>query len=141
VLATLLAGCAGPTVDRDRPLADGTYQATSGEDEDGAIGRVIIEVVDGKVVACAFDVIQKDGTPKDEDYGKDSSGEIANDGYYAKAQAAVEAFDRYASQLIEVGYPQDVDVISGATWAHEQFVEGAAQAMRQAQDAWDDDVQ
>ncbi|MDR2373784.1 MAG: hypothetical protein LBD77_06745 [Bifidobacteriaceae bacterium] len=138
-LAAVLAGCGGPSVDTDKPLADGTYAATSGEDEDGAIGRVTIEVSGGAVVACEFDVILEDGTPKDENYGKDSSGEVANDAYYAKAQAAVAAFDRYAAELIAVGYPQEVDVISGATWAHEQFVEGAVKAMRQAQEAWAED--
>jgi major membrane immunogen (membrane-anchored lipoprotein) len=141
LLAALIAGCAGPSVDTDKPLADGSYEGVSGEDEDGATGLVTVEISDGKVVACDFEVIQKDGSPKDEDYGKDSSGEVANDAYYAKAQAAVQAFDEYAAELVEVGYPQDVDVISGATWAYEQFVEGAVKAMREAQAAWSEDGQ
>jgi major membrane immunogen (membrane-anchored lipoprotein) len=138
-LAALATGCASPSVDPDQPLADGTYEGVSSEDEDGATGLVTLDVSDGQVVDCEFEVVLPDGTAKDEDYGKDSSGEVANDAYYAKAQAAVAAFDRYAAQLVEVGYPQDVDVISGATWAHEQFVEAASLAMRAAQEAWEAD--
>ncbi|MDR1151867.1 MAG: FMN-binding protein [Bifidobacteriaceae bacterium] len=135
LVGVLASGCGSsvPPVDRDKPLADGTYSGLSGEDEDGATGQVTLTVRDGAVAEVDFEVVNRDGTPKDENYGKDSTGAIANSEYYAKAQAAVEAFDVYAAQLIEVGYPDEVDVISGATWAYDQFVEASTEALLTAQ--------
>jgi major membrane immunogen (membrane-anchored lipoprotein) len=131
----ILGGCADGVepLDRAKPLIDGTYTGTSGQDEDGAVGQVTVVVEAGAVADVEFDVVQVDGRPKDESYGKDSAGQIANSEYYAKAQVAVEAFDVYAAQLIEVGYPDEVDVISGATWAYHQFVEASTQALRSSQ--------
>jgi major membrane immunogen (membrane-anchored lipoprotein) len=128
-----LTACGGPAVDKTVPLQDGTYQALSSADEEGAVGQLTITVQGGAVAAAEFAVIQADGTAKDEDYGKDSQGQVANPEYYRAAQQAVAAFDIYAAELVAVGYPQDVDVISGATWAHDQFVEAAVAAMQQAQ--------
>ncbi|MDR1294243.1 MAG: hypothetical protein LBK59_04700 [Bifidobacteriaceae bacterium] len=135
LIGTVASGCgtSAQPIDRTIPLVDGTYSGLSGEDEDGAVGQVTLTVRDGAVAQAGFEVVQEDGTPKGEDYGKDSTGRIANSEYYAKAQAAVEAFDVYAAQLIKVGYPDDVDVISGATWAHTQFVEASTEALLKAQ--------
>jgi major membrane immunogen (membrane-anchored lipoprotein) len=135
IVGLTMAGC-GPSVpplDRDIPFTDGTFSGLSGKDEEGAVGRVTLTVAQGKVAEVDFEVVQSDGTPKDAEYGKDSDGQISNTEYYAKAQAAVEAFDVYAAQLIEVGYPGDVDVISGATWAYEQFVEASTEALQASQ--------
>jgi major membrane immunogen (membrane-anchored lipoprotein) len=135
IVGLMVSGCGAsvPALDREIPFADGTYEGVSGQDEEGATGLVTLTVRDGAVAEVDFEVVQADGRAKDEDYGKDSSGQIANSEYYAKAQAAVEAFDVYAAQLIEVGYPDEVDVISGATWAYNQFVEAATEALREAQ--------
>jgi major membrane immunogen (membrane-anchored lipoprotein) len=135
IVGGMMSGCAGgpEALDRTVPFTDGTFTGTSGKDDEGAIGQVTVTVRGGDVAEVSFDVVQPDGRPKDEDYGKDSSGEIANTEYYAKAQQAVEAFDVYAARLIEVGYPDEVDVISGATWAHRQFVEASTQALAESQ--------
>ncbi|MDR1824332.1 MAG: hypothetical protein LBR27_03185 [Bifidobacteriaceae bacterium] len=132
-LAGLLAACGGPQIDKTVPLQDGVYEADSSPDEEGAIGHLTVTVEGGAVTAAQFEVIQANGQAKDESYGTDSSGEVANQEYYRAAQQAVAAFDIYAAELVEVGYPQDVDVISGATWAHDQFVEAAVAALQQAQ--------
>ncbi|MDR1513336.1 MAG: FMN-binding protein [Propionibacteriaceae bacterium] len=134
-LIALLAACSGPTLDKTLPLADGTFEATSAPDEEGATGHITVTVESGRVVAATFAVIGQDGQPKDDTYGLDSQGNIANQDYYDQAQRAVEAFPVYSRQLVEVGYPQDVDSISGATWAHDQFVEAATAALRQSQEA------
>jgi major membrane immunogen (membrane-anchored lipoprotein) len=131
----LLAACGGPAVDRSRPLADGVYQADSGPDEEGAVGHIVVTVADGRVSDCQFSVVMADGRVKGADYGLDSTGQIANADYYAQAQRAVAALTVYARQLIEVGYPQDVDVVAGATWAHDQFVEAATTALEASQEA------
>ncbi|MDR3201706.1 MAG: hypothetical protein LBT54_00980, partial [Bifidobacteriaceae bacterium] len=107
----------------------------SGPDEDQAVGRVTVTVRGGRVAEADFGVFLKDGTSKDEYYGAGASGALAGSAYYAEAQAAVAAFDVYAARLVEVGYPEDVDLISGATWAHGQFIEAATAALEDAQEA------
>jgi major membrane immunogen (membrane-anchored lipoprotein) len=104
-------------------------------DEEGAYGRSTITVADGKIVGSEYVTVQADGSTKAEDYGKDSSGQIANRAAYRAAQQAVAAFDVYARELIETGVPADVDVVSGATIAHGQFLEAATEALTQAQSA------
>jgi major membrane immunogen (membrane-anchored lipoprotein) len=135
LLAFLLGACAGasPSLDPSIPFKDGTYSGVSAPDEEDAVGEVTLTVKGGAVVEASFEVVAKDGTPKDESYGKDSGGRIANSEYYAAAQKAVAAFDVYAAQLVEVGVPEDVDVISGATWAHDQFVQAATAALLKSQ--------
>jgi major membrane immunogen (membrane-anchored lipoprotein) len=134
----LASGCStGPNLDRDRPFQDGVFEGQSGPDEEGAVGHVTITVRHGAVAAVDFVVVGADGQLKDQTYGLDSTGQIANAEYYRQAQAAVAAFPIYARQLVEVGYPDDVDVISGATWAHDQFVEAATGALRLSQEQAD----
>ncbi|MDR0504483.1 MAG: FMN-binding protein [Bifidobacteriaceae bacterium] len=133
LLLACLTACSGPTVDRSKPLLDGVFEGVSSPDEEGAIGHISVTVAGGRVTEAQFTVVGADGKLKDQSYGLDSDGQIANRNYYAKAQAAVAAFPVYARELVEVGYPQDVDVISGATWAHDQFVEAATQALQRSQ--------
>jgi major membrane immunogen (membrane-anchored lipoprotein) len=129
-----LVGCSGPTVDHSLPLHDGAYTGRSEPDEEGAYGEVRIKVAGGAIVETAFDIFWADGSLKDEDYGKDSDGAIGNPAAYEKAQEAVAAFDVYARELLAEGFPDEVDVISGATLAHRQFVEAAVAAVKESQD-------
>jgi major membrane immunogen (membrane-anchored lipoprotein) len=129
--ALVLTGC---TAD-PRPLQDGVYTGQSAPDEQGAVGQATVTVRAGGIVDCVFATVQADGSTKDEDYGKDFDGTIGHEEYYAEAQAAVAAFDVYAQQLIEVGDPDEVDVISGATIAHEQFRAAVEEALDQSREA------
>ena len=80
---------------------------------------------DGKIADAQFQAFQPDGTPKDKEYGKDGSR-------YAVAQKVVSTGDDYVAALIESGSPAGVDVVSGATYLHDQFVEAAEDALSQA---------
>ena len=71
-------------------------------------------------------ISQVDGTPKDKNYGKDGA-------YYAVAQKAVSSLDEYADALVSAGTPDGIDVISGATYLHDQAVEAAKKALKSAQ--------
>lgn len=64
---------------------------------------------------------------------KSSSGEVFNQDYYKKAQAAVASYREYSDNLTKVGDPAKVDVITGATVAHRQFVQAAIRAIAAAQ--------
>jgi major membrane immunogen (membrane-anchored lipoprotein) len=136
-LGLAAAGCApaAPPFDASRPLHDGVFQGESEPDEQGAFGRSTVTVENGKIVLSEYVTVQEDGSTKAEDYGKDSSGNIANQQSYKAAQKAVAAFDVYARDLLKTGVPADVEVISGATIAHGQFLQAATEALIKSQDA------
>jgi major membrane immunogen (membrane-anchored lipoprotein) len=122
--ALFLSACTGG-------LKDGVYEGKSGVDDTGAWGEITITVRDGKAGACVFITRQKDGTAKDEDYGK-INGEISNQVYYDKAQLAVRAMETYARQYAEHGDLDRVEAVSGATIAYNQFLEAAVEALEKA---------
>ncbi|MDR2049638.1 MAG: FMN-binding protein [Treponema sp.] len=93
---------------------DGTYTGKSGPDDDGAFGEVTLTITEGKIIACDFVTRQKDGSIKDENYGK-INGEISNQSYYEKAQLAVAAMEKYAADLGRSGSLDGVAAVSGAT--------------------------
>ena len=126
ILAFLLAaGC------REPAYRDGVYRGSSVEDDTGAWGEVTITVADGKIAACEFITREKDGTVKGEDYGK-INGEIASQDYYDKAQLAVRAMGQYAKDYVEKQRLKDIDAISGATIAWDQFNEAVGYALENA---------
>jgi major membrane immunogen (membrane-anchored lipoprotein) len=137
-LATALtAGCGGPAAppyDPSVPLTDGVFTGESAPDEQGARGLATITVSGGEITASEYVTVEANGSIKAEDYGKDSSGQIANRSAYRAAQKAVAAFDIYARELIEVSVPADVDVVSGATIAYGQFLEAATAALVKSQE-------
>jgi major membrane immunogen (membrane-anchored lipoprotein) len=133
-LVTAGCGPSAPPFDPARPLADGTFVGESAPDEQGAFGRSTITVFGGRIVASEYVTVQDNGSIKGEDYGKDRDGEISNPSSYRAAQKAVAAFDVYARELLETGVPADVDVVSGATIAYEQFLDAATNALVASQD-------
>jgi major membrane immunogen (membrane-anchored lipoprotein) len=110
---------------------DGVYTGTSRPDESGAYGSIRITVSGGKISDCDFITIQKDGSIKDEDYGK-INGEISNVDFYNKAQLAVRAMEQYALDFVEKQDLNKIDAVSGATIAHDQFIEAADKALETA---------
>jgi major membrane immunogen (membrane-anchored lipoprotein) len=123
--ATVLGGCG--TSSETAAREDGVYTGVSSEDDDGAYGEVNITVEGGVITACDFVTWQKDGSVKDEDYGK-VNGEISNRDFYDKAQLAVRAMRQYADALVETQSEKSVDAVSGATIAHGQFLEAVTDA-------------
>jgi major membrane immunogen (membrane-anchored lipoprotein) len=121
-----LSGCGGGA-----SYQDGVFIGQSGEDDAGAYGEATVTVKDGEIADCQFVTWQKDGSVKDEEYGK-INGEISNQDYYDKAQLAVVAMAQYAAQLKEVKRLRDVDAVSGATIAYDQFPEAVQAALDQA---------
>lgn len=125
----LLAGCK----DSSAPVTykDGTYTGKSSGDDRGAYGEATITIQDTKITDCQYVTWQKDGSIKDENYGK-VNGVISNQDYYDKAQLAVKAMKEYAEKLVEVQKLEDVDAISGATIAFDQFQEAVNDALDEA---------
>jgi major membrane immunogen (membrane-anchored lipoprotein) len=121
----LFAGCGKPA------YKDGVYAGKSGEDDTGAWGEVTITIAGEQIGDCRFITRQKDGTIKDENYGK-VNGEISNQDFYDKAQLAVRAMEAYAKTCRETGDPAKVEAVSGATIAYNQFTEAAEDALQKA---------
>ncbi|MDR1249361.1 MAG: FMN-binding protein [Treponema sp.] len=121
----LSAGCGNPS------YKDGIYSGRSAEDDTGAWGEVVLTIAGGKIAACDFVTREKNGTVKGEDYGK-INGEIAKQDYYDKAQLAVRAMEQYAREYVEKQRLQDIDAISGATIAYDQFNEAVEYALEKA---------
>ncbi|MDR0597021.1 MAG: FMN-binding protein [Treponema sp.] len=124
VLLTVLlaAGCG------KAEYKDGVYAGKSGVDDTGAWGEVTVTITGGRVAGCEFITRQKDGTVKDEDYGK-VNGEISNRDFYEKAQLAVRAMEQYARVYREAGDLGKVEAVSGATIAYDQFAEAVEAAL------------
>jgi major membrane immunogen (membrane-anchored lipoprotein) len=110
---------------------DGTYSGKSALDDTGAWGEVTLTLKDGKVSDCVFITRQKDGSIKDENYGK-VNGEISNQDFYGKAQLAVRAMEQYRQQFMETQSLKKLDAVSGATIAYNQFIEATELALEAA---------
>jgi major membrane immunogen (membrane-anchored lipoprotein) len=123
--AVLLGGCGS------RGYRDGVYFGRSGEDDTGAWGEVNITIAGERIADCRFITRQKDGTVKDENYGK-VNGEISNRDFYEKAQLAVRAMERYAETFRKTGDLKQVEAVSGATIAFDQFNEAVELALEGA---------
>ena len=137
--AVVLSACTPPQlVDMSKPLKDGTFEGASNPDEQGAVGTVQITVKDGKITDTKYQTKTADGQVKDKEYGKTKGGEVGNQEYYERAQAVVHSYDQYSKKLTEVGDPTKVDVISGATVAHSQFLQAAVRAIYTSQGVKDD---
>jgi major membrane immunogen (membrane-anchored lipoprotein) len=121
----MLSGCGR------REYKDGVYTGESGTDDTGAWGEVTITISGERVAGCRFITRQKDGTVKDENYGK-VNGEISNQDFYNKAQLAVRAMDQYARAYRETGDLKRVEAVSGATIAFDQFNEAVEIALEKA---------
>ena len=128
-----LTGCGGNTV-----YVDGTYEGRSsvyenddGSDDGNGYGVVTITIENGAISDCIYETFEVDGTPKDEDYGKED-GRIANKDYYNKAQKANAACKEYASMLVSNGQLDGIDAISGATINYNEFVEAVNNALEDA---------
>ncbi|MDR1787450.1 MAG: FMN-binding protein [Treponema sp.] len=124
-ICAALAGCA------QKPLRDGVYSGKSSPDDRGACGEITITISRGVVTGCEYVTRQKDGTVKDEQYGK-VNGVISNADYYEKAQRAVRAMSAYAERYAKTGSLDAVEAVSGATIAWNQFREAAADALSAA---------
>jgi major membrane immunogen (membrane-anchored lipoprotein) len=112
-------------------LPDGTYTGASQPNEDGAVGTVTLS--GGAITEASFVVTDPDGTPHDESYGlSKSTGKPVDEAFYQRAQAAVEAEQRYVAQFTEVADADQIDVIAGASLSHRQFVEAVEDALSRA---------
>lgn len=106
---------------------DGTYQGEAINQEQGGGTTVEITITQGEITECYMHAVDKEGNPKDENYGKDSGA--VN---YEKAQLAVEAMKQYPDLLIEAQNIDDVDAVSGATVTHKEFQMAVKDALKKA---------
>ncbi len=112
---------------------DGVYKAASlVKDDWGGSAEIEITVKNNKITECIFLSYEKDGTLKDENYGK-TDGIIKNAGLYKIAQTAILRAGEYGAKLVETQNINDVDAIAGATVSFKLFKSAAESALQQAQ--------
>lgn len=85
-------------IDEALELKDGTYTGKSSEDDYGGHMEVTITVADGKISNTEVKNLQKDGSEKGEDYGKEAGEEG-----HKTAQMTLEASQTYGQELTEKG--------------------------------------
>jgi len=129
----LLAGCGGnkENAPAAKSYRDGTYAAQSSPDERGAVGEITLVIEKGRIVKADYKGIKKDGTLKNEEYGK-TNGKIENQEFYKKAQLALKASAAYPAKLVETQNVEAVDAVAGATVSYQQFSEAVKKALKQA---------
>lgn len=115
------------STDEAMALKDGTYTGKSSEDDYGGHMEVTITVADGKISNTEVKNLQKDGSEKGEDYGKEAGEEG-----HKTAQMTLEASQGYGQELTEKGSVEEVEAVTGATQSYNQFVEAANDAINQA---------
>lgn len=86
------------TTEEALELKDGTYTGKSSEDDFGGHMEVTITVADGKISNTEVKNLQKDGSEKGEDYGKEADEEG-----HKTAQMTLEASQTYGQELTEKG--------------------------------------
>lgn len=115
------------TTEEALELKEGTYTGKSSEDDFGGHMEVTITVADGKITDTEVKNLQKDGSEKGEDYGKEADEEG-----HKTAQMTLEASQTYGQELTEKGSVEEVEAVTGATQSYNQFVEAANDAINQA---------
>lgn len=110
-------GDSGGEADRDDQWQDGTYTARTETDEHGYYGEIEIVIADGEITEVTYDEKDQEGNPKGEDY---------------PYPLGPESEDKFEEQLIETQDPEQVELISGATQTWERFKETARDALEQA---------
>lgn len=115
------------TTEEALELKEGTYTGKSSEDDFGGHMEVTITVADGKISDTEVKNLQKDGSEKGEDYGKEAGEEG-----HKTAQMTLEASQTYGQELTEKGSVEEVEAVTGATQSYNQFVEAANDAINQA---------
>ncbi|MBR1797042.1 MAG: FMN-binding protein [Clostridiales bacterium] len=116
---------------------DGTYTGQSevyidDSEEGNGYGVVTLTIEGGVITECEFLTYEPDGTLKDENYGT-QNGEVANEGFYTRAQRALAGSREYARLLVETQDYHSIDAISGATISYGQFMEAVDNALSQAE--------
>jgi major membrane immunogen (membrane-anchored lipoprotein) len=117
----ILAACG------DSEYTDGTYTGRSTNDDTDAYGVVTITLKDNIVSECTFLTYNSNGTVKDDTYGLGGSDDM-----YQKAQLAVDAMKKYARDFVGHIDPEDVETVTGATIAYNQFLEAVHDALNKA---------
>lgn len=106
---------------------DGIYIGQSVPDQRGNYGKVTLVIKGGRIVSVDFKGYLKDGSVKDENYGKSSTDEN-----YQKAQTALKGSAVYGPKLVEVQDPAKVDAVSGATNSYNDFKAAVQIALQKA---------
>jgi len=110
---------------------DGTYEAQDKPDVEGYYAKAKIVVADGKITTVEWNIFDKYRNDRifDETYEEVFAG---NTLYQEQCRKDLAGAKIYGSKLVETQNLDNVDAISGATWAHKKFVNIMKPALEQA---------
>ena len=110
---------------------DGTYEAQDQPDMEGYYAKAKVIVTDGKIANVEWNIFDKYRNDRmfDETYEEVFAGNAL---YQEQCRKDLAGAKIYGSKLIETQNLDDVDAISGATWAHKKFVNIMKPALEQA---------
>lgn len=124
--ATTAPEATAPAASQDG-LKDGTYKAAYDNfDSHGWKATVQIDVKDGKIAACTFDYVNKDGKLKTQDADYNSSMKAQN------GTSPAEYSPKLAQSLVDTQDIAKVDSVTGATSSSNNFKTLAAAALEKA---------
>lgn len=110
---------------------DGTYEAQDTPDVEGYYAKAKVTVTDGKIANVEWNIFDKNRNDRvfDETYEEVFAGNAL---YQEQCRKDLAGANIYGNKLIETQKLDDVDAISGATWAHKKFVNIMKPALEQA---------
>ncbi len=121
LIAGILVGC------NSKGMKDGTYNAEYDNfDVYGWKGQVSITVSKGKISSATFDYINEAGVRKSED--TEYENKMKNVSGIGPAEYSVQ----YANALVDKQVPEDIDVITGASYAINDLQALATKAIEHA---------
>lgn len=117
LMAALGLGCGKKDFSK-MTFQDGSYvgQYISEDSEHKDSCEVTLEIKDNEIVSCEAVFKDAKGEVKGEHYGENAGEEK-----FAKAQLAIQGFEKYSDMLLEVQDPEKVDSIAGATVSNKEF--------------------
>lgn len=130
LLALSLLGCAATkneskeTGSNDKKTSfvykDGVYDAQTEPDAEGFLSKAKVSIEDGKISEIEWNIVGMNNRVFDETYEEVFAG---NELYQEQCRNDLKGAKTYGPKLIEVQNLDEVDAMTGATWANKKFKE------------------
>lgn len=121
---------ATPTPSPQINYKDGTYTVTTDKDWEGYYAKAILTVKDGKITDFNIDIY--DSRNSDVLFDDNYENYMTTEYYKQQCREDLAGLRSYMAKLVDTQSKDDIDAISGATWAWKWFNKVAANLLEQA---------
>jgi len=120
IVAILFIGCASRNTQKDSVTLykNGIYKIQDEPDHEGYYSIAEVKISENKIVNIDWKIYDSNGRVFDETYEEVFAG---NETYQQQCREDLAGAEKYVKDLIVRQKLENVDVISGATWAHGKF--------------------